>query len=410
MIDKPSAPDNVPSDRSTPSGTVVAITFMLFQTLIVWYAIRDNFFKDDDWLVLYRAEEMGLTWRFLALDVYQHFAPVNRFIYWISQHYAPGSWPLARSLIGACLFLWLVSVWTCCRVARTSLPRTLVALGPVGLSVFTAFPALWFGCAAHVFPAAAGSAFTVALFLWWHRRGGWVPLGLAWFAFAATLLTQERPLIVFPYLLLLHYLVLAPGPLRRIPARVIRDWRIWSGIAAIWVGYFAYFMRVYYGPLPRPRLSQLLGFLVFTIGRFASGLAGLRSLPPFVWRADAIMDDVAGAAAALILAACAGWTIHRNRWNARVWAFFMLAFMGNMAMLGWGRVGVFGIEGVGGNLQYYCDICMLLAWSLALLRLPSDGAPWVPRLAPYPIVRGVLLAACGAALIATNAVSWGGLL
>ena len=130
-------------------------------------------------------------------------------------------------------FLWVL------RELRLGGVMTLTLLFLAGTSTVLLNETLDYDQAVFLLPASAFILCVTALFIRWTRTGQVWTLYASWFVFALSFVTQERPLVVLVYLVLLRYLVL---PYRRAPGgnrRWLSDWRIWLPFAAIALAYVA---------------------------------------------------------------------------------------------------------------------------------------------------------------------------
>lgn len=177
----------------------------------------------DDFLQFVTAREDGLSWSLLSLNVFQHFAPYNRFAHWVVYEYT-GLSPVAglAVLLVSVAGLLAASLWLMTEL-RLSTPRRVVALLLMGLSVSTTETAIWFDGGMHIATAVAVTLAVVAAHVRGVRTGRWRWHTLALVLFLLGQLVQERPLFALPLIVLVDLLLLW----RALPWRT-RLRRLWA--------------------------------------------------------------------------------------------------------------------------------------------------------------------------------------
>jgi hypothetical protein len=177
-------------------------------TAAIGVLLRQRFYYgNDDLLEFAAAREKGLSWSYLSLNVWEHFAPYNRLIHYVVLRFSDLSPGLGLALVlmnvtallAACL--WLMSE------LRLSAPRRVVALIVVALSVPTAESALWFDTGSHIIAAIAVTLAVCAAHVRGLRTGARRWHVLATVLFALGQLTQERPVFALPLLVLVDVLL-----------------------------------------------------------------------------------------------------------------------------------------------------------------------------------------------------------
>ena len=108
-------------------------------------------------------------------------------------------------------FLWVL------RELRLRPIITLTLLFLAGTSTVLLNETLYYDQTVFLLPASVFILCVTALFLRWTRTGQVWALYASWLVFALSFITQERPLVVLVYLVLLRYVVL---PYRRPPEAV----------------------------------------------------------------------------------------------------------------------------------------------------------------------------------------------
>lgn len=184
---------------------------------------RRFFYGNDDLLQFSAAREDGLSWRFLSLNVFQHFGPYDRFGHWLVFQYTDLSPALGLSLVLAnCTALLAACLWLMTEL-RLSALRRVVALIVIALSAPTVESGIWFDASMHILPAIAATIAVCAAHVRAVRTGRrrWHVIAVVLFVLAQ--LIQERPVLALPLLVLVDVLLLwQPLPWRT------RGRRLWS--------------------------------------------------------------------------------------------------------------------------------------------------------------------------------------
>jgi len=368
---------DAPAPRHPPALWVGSAVLIAAQLVGLWFATRLSYFSRDDFLVFQRAQEWGLTLRFLRMDLFHHFAPFNRFVHWLVQRFTPLEYPLAHAIILLLIGANLVVFALILKTLRTRGRTVVAALFLLGTSLPMLRVGLWWGSAVHILPAALGIQFVLLYYLRYELSGQRKWLVASWIAFALSLLTQERPLVAIGYLGLLRYLVLPERfELRSLPLRFLRD------VPKLWLPYFLLaaaalvnFVKFHHGPVPPAPFDQLVRFFGFTVGKyFLPGLLGYRQLGGPGAQTAATWVSLALFVLLVVL------TVRARPSSWRGWAFFAIGYLANMGALGMGRIGLYGAELVSFDLQYYVDVTLLFVLTLGLIdRTPEGETPKVTR-------------------------------
>ena len=105
------------------------------------------------------------------------------------------------------------------------------------------------------------------------------------------------------------------------------------------------------------------------------------------------------------LAALVVWTVARRQGAWRAWTFFAVMYLAHMGLLAWGRLGLYDVDQVASDLQYYADVAALFLVTLALVaRCPVRAAGRGVR---APVWAGPAALGALAVLLAANLhTSW----
>lgn len=290
----------------------------------VLWRISDAYrFYQDDLLQFGVAQQSGLSWELLSLNVFQHFAPVNRlahlFLVRVTDFSLWGGMLLSAGLV---LLLLASLLWVLHELAA-SFPARLLALVAVGLSITVLDTAVWADAALHILPALVATNAVVAAHVrgvtTGHRR--WHVLALA--LFAGGILTQERVLFALPLAVLVDVLLLGSGRSLRDRWQLLRSVLVPLAAMTVVALVGAVYIYVNYAAgsaAARPSLG-VTGKVA--LGAFTEGIG-----PPWVGiRLDQLTSvpvQVAILAVALAVAAVLVWV---RRSNADALAFFLAAFV-----------------------------------------------------------------------------------
>ena len=169
---------------------------------------RRMFYGNDDLLEFTAARTGGLSWSYLSLNVFEHFAPYNRLMHYVVLRFSDLSPDLGLPLVLAPYAALLAAALWLMTELRLSAPRRVAALILIGLSAPMTESAIWFDAGNHILPAIAVTLAICAA----HVRGvrtraaRWHVLALALFVLGQ--LTQERPIFALPLLVLVDVLLL----------------------------------------------------------------------------------------------------------------------------------------------------------------------------------------------------------
>lgn len=377
-------------------------------------ATHSSYFYADDWLNLAQAREHTMSWEYLQLSYFGHFAPAHRALDWLWSVRFPLNWDAYLAVMVGLHATAVAATYALLRVLRCGVLLAAIATTMFASSVVWVRIIQWPASSEHIAGALAATAVSLAAsMLWFQRRSPWL-LALAAGAMAAGLLSYEKPALIPLYVVLLRYFVLAPtfrpGALMR---RARADWPLLAvlfGVAALYAGFLH---AGNYGTVAeRPSVGQLLEFLsrnwLRGTGALMIGQAQLADLGP--------MPFALVIAAQVVLAAAVIISILRRRSAWRAWAFLLVIWLVNMVLIGLSRIVDFG-TGVGLDPRYNAEMALLLPIALALAFraadtaegdiAPAASARRRPPIVPVAVAAILLTTSCANAYNRVER-SWGG--
>lgn len=382
---QPATPAAKAAHRLHPG--VLATAVICFSVWVV-VSIGSFTFANDDIYVFTVARQGGLNGHLLALELFSHFAPFNRFLHWLALRISPLNVAVGFA-IGAILvagmlaaYLWLL------RELRISWQRQAVAVAACALGVTLVAIGTWWGEVIHIPPSLAFIFLVLAAHVRALRLRSWRwhvgSVGLLGVGF----LTQERTLYAPAFAVALDLFVLwRDEPLREAARRVWTRAK-WPLLAMFLVsaGAGAFVIKRYFAPQPTPHLHDvLLLFPVSFFEYFVPSLFGFYrpSVPMPVWISVLVAVSVL---ATLMIA---------SRRNVKPLAFFAVAYLLYYGLLAVGRLGTYPVEVEASDLQYAAYVVPFLVLALVAARWPSLPGGTVVRVA-----RGVVLGGLAVCLVA----------
>jgi len=365
-------------------------------------ATRSSYFSADDWLNLAHAREYGMSWEYLKLGYFGHFAPLHRVLDWIWSVKLTGDWNAYLAVMVALHATAVAATYVLLRALRCSVALAAIATTLFASSVVWVRIIQWPASSEHVAWALAATAVSLAAaMLWFGRRSPWL-LALAAGAMAAGLLSYEKPVLVVLYVVALRYFVLAPSlrP-RALVAQARGDWPLLAalfGVAALYA--VVVFAGDYSNTADRPSAGELAEFFGRGWIRGTGSLVIGQGSPEY---ADAIPLGLV-ILAQVVLAAALVVSIARRRSAWRAWAFLLVCWVVNLGLVGVGRIAGFG-TGVALDPRYNAEMALLLPLALALAFAPGPGAR-AAAAAPrprHPLASALPIALAGALLAASCA-------
>jgi hypothetical protein len=345
---------------------VAAVALITGEFVYQMVAGRHAFFYVDDYLYLQEAQQAPrLTIEFLRVNSYGHFAPITRTAYFVVQHAFGLDYTPARIFVASLASLVLLAFTLLLRSVGVRWTLTVALVAVASVSIFVTRTAMWFGAGVHNLMALAMALFAMAGFVRFHTTRRRLYLVLSCVALTLGLLTQERPLLALPAMVLLRYLVLPDPPLRirQLPAAVWKErftWLPYVVIAVVALGNQLTFYS-YTGRKPSP--GQTVDYLSrATFLHLIPGLAGFNvpTSPGFAFLAVTVA--VCAMALAFVV-----WTVRTYQGAARIWWFLALLLLMHLGLVAWARVGLRGVTPMVYDLQYYIDPQFLVLLSVGLV-------------------------------------------
>ncbi len=347
------------------SGLRWCLLLVAFLVAYIGFMIRDSYFYADDFLTFGFAHQDGLRWSFAFLNLFGHIAPTERLLNLLVLDIAPFNYAVGETIILILFALVMLSFLWVLRELRVGLAWTLTLLFVVGTSTIVLNETLYYDAAVFLLPASVFVLCVTALFIRWTRTGSSSMLLASWLVFALSFITQERPLVVSFYLVVLRYLVL---PYRMAPGgrhRWRSDWRIWLPYAAIGGAYTSYYLTI--GSNAHTSTSVVLKFLRLAPGAFLRAVIGIRI--------DFVGDRSSLLVLLLSIAVLLGLLIFspRRRLVVRAAVFLAICFAVNVLPVVRGIGGLYG-PNIAFELQYYVDALFVLGIAVGIVDSQWLGA------------------------------------
>lgn len=374
---------------------VVAVASVAFQAILA----SGSYFTGDDWLHVVLAHDSTQhggppSLDYLGRPVFIHYAPGLRLGYWALAQVAPLSWGVALAamlvLFAGCIALLHRILGKLFGPDRTS-NLLLVLLFGSSILLVTSF--LWFSDGLHKLPSTFLSLLAIDAYLTYHRTKSKAALALCVAAVSLGSLFYVKALLVPLYLVLIRLLFLEERPRRAL--RVLWEER-WSWLA--FVPTFAIYLWNYQQSYAHSRAAEpsldLLGDYLWIAWYKGVTPAFLGvEIGPNAARSGALFATFAQVV--LILVVLASVRLKRSAWRA--WAFWAVAFLANATLVGFGRLGSYGLERVGSELRYDTEMAWLMPLALGFAFFPGKVAGRPPvRGAPRSRRRWLRVAAVGA--------------
>ena len=309
--------------RLRPVERLLILLAVLAPGPYVFWRISDSYrYYMDDLLQFAVAQESGLSWHLLGLDVFQHFAPINRFAHLVLIRV--GDFTLtAGQLAAAGLVVALqASLWWLLHELRVPFGRTLLGLVAVGFSITVLDTSVWADASLHILAALVATNLVLAAHVRGLRTGRRFWHAATVVLFSVGTLTQERALFALPLALMVDWFLLGAGEpvaarLRRLRTAIVP--LALMTVVAIVVAVYIYVVHAG-GTKARPGL----GTTVRTgLGALTEGL-----FPPWLGiRLDELSPLPVQLAILALLFAIAGVLIAIRRRNADPLAFFAASFL-----------------------------------------------------------------------------------
>lgn len=357
LTSQPKAGSVATQPRPTSNSLLWPFVLIASLTAYTGVMIRGSYFYADDYLVFGYAHRLGLSWSLVSLNIFGHVAPTERLLHYLPLTISPFNYVVGESIILIIYALLLLSFLWVLRELRVGIPVTLTLLFLVGTSIILLELTLYYDTAVFLLPASAFILSVTALFIRWSRtRKKWA-LYASWGVFAISFVTQERPLVVLVYLVLLRYIVLPYVPAPWGKRRWLSDWTIWLPYAAIASAYIGYYLTL--GSGRGTGLSADITFLRLISEAFMRLAIGL-PIHGATWEVWIEVSVVAFTFAALLI------MNSRRQLILRAAVFFLICFIVNLGVVLHGVGGIIGANGVASEIQYYVDSIFALGIAVGI--------------------------------------------
>jgi hypothetical protein len=363
---------------------LLTVGLVVAAAIHVWVRLSELFyFHHDDLLQFSVAQEHGLSWDLLRLDVFGHFAPFNRLVHLFFVRVADVNLEVGALLVtGLVVALLVTTVWLCRELGLSYWRRTFV-LVMTGFSVAVVDTAVWLDAALHILAALTVTYAVVAAHVRALRTGRrrWHVISVV--LFVAGFATQERTAFALPLIVLVDLFLVGAG----------RTWR--ERVALLW--------RSRWPLLAMTLLSVVAGALLLrfygaahgnppslgAVGEVFAGFVTTVLLPMLVGVVPSQLPAAAvQAVIGLVLVLCAVWLVRRNRQNAGP----LLVVLGTACMYyGFLRFSPIlipqNVEQTALRLNNAIYLVVPTLVALAHLRLSPDRRGGVPATPPSVVAR-----------------------
>ncbi len=343
------------SARLTLRSPVLRLALLLLivaaqVTAIGWFTTRSYFFFDD-YIFLRQGQRSGLSLGFLLEPLNPHFSPGHRLVNWLLDTFFPLNFGVAQGVLLAC---FAASVLVLHKVLAELFGP---GLGPLLLSLLYGTSLIhvgviqWWNGGLLTLPATVLSLLSILAYIRHHRTGSSRMLVLSLAAMGLALLFYVKAVLVPLYLVLLRVLVLDQRPVKASLASLSRERATW-GLYAAPVGlYLVVFLSGYWQPSELPEPGYLVHYLQISWTRvFAPSFFGLHiagdQAPAFAGAAIIAVQ--------LLVVALVAWSLLRSGSAWRAWAFFAVAFVANVVIIGVPRLSDWG-AGIAYTPRYHLE-------------------------------------------------------
>lgn len=359
----------VPLPRSRFTGLTVALLAVEAVALVA-VSSRSYFFADD--LLFFQvSNESHLTLDLLRRSAFGHFIP----LFYVSNFAFFKQFGLEyRAAVALMVATWLVATLGVRKILRLlgcSELATLALTAVFGLSAVAFHAVMWWAAALCLFTSTALSVWTFAFALEWDRDRRTRYLVAATVSFLAACMFWEKSLLVPGYLGLFFLIVRdSPATFGDRIGKLWDRWPLWVCLGAVAVPYFAAYQAGGYAleagtPATLPDLASFFRLTWFEA--FWPSLAGFSNhFRLFGSTPATVVIGQAVAVGAFVLSA--------RRGTLRGWAFFVIGFAVNMAVLGRARVSGFGPT-IGLDLRYHFDNLLLFVLAAGAHLASAQPAP-----------------------------------
>jgi len=207
-------------DLRRPLVAIVAV-----QAAWTWWALSQGWFLQADLSNMADGAKRSLSWSYLSQPLGGHFAPINRFVYWVvdrSGHLDYTYTVVFRvgAQVAATVLLYLVLIEL---VGQRRLVLGIVLV--YGFNPILLAGGAWFTSGIGLIPAQALALATVLAFLHYDRERSLRLAVLTGVLLALTVLAADQWVVTAPAIVLLAFVHLYSGSLRERVAELARQWR-----------------------------------------------------------------------------------------------------------------------------------------------------------------------------------------
>lgn len=378
-FERKSEPSIGPKDirRFLPSESwrVVSVNLVLpllvtLQVGSMFFFARGSYFFADDWLNFAIALRTPFNWAYLSKGDFGHFVPLHRAVNYAVAHLFPANYNLCLAFgllifAGTLLYMYRILRLLC----DGSRGQVLVLLFLYGFSAIYASVFQWWAALLNLIPSAFFSLVCIDGFLRFKLLRSRLHLALSICSMCVGFLFWEKPVLLPIYLVLLSALVLQnTTTVTTMMRTLVREWWVWTLYlipCAIYV--WIYYVHQYYDQaVIRPTLGQMVVYLVRAWGEF--GLAYV-NLAIYADRSPSHLLLQALSGIFLLGLIGASLVLNGNTWKS--WLFFLLSFLVNMTVIGWARLGLFGVS-IAGDVRYTFENSFLFTMTLGMAFLPCS--------------------------------------
>jgi Dolichyl-phosphate-mannose-protein mannosyltransferase len=386
MRGRVSAIDELPAEpgplagrlRITSSSLDALLAGVVIFGAVLWrtWAVLKWTFQGDDWTFIADAARTSFG-RFVTMPYHGHLQPGQFAIAWLVTRIAPLNYTIAVFPVLVLTIVAGVLMWKFLGALFGERPANLVPLAFLMLCPLTLPAALWWTASLITIPMQLFIVATLYSVLLYVRAPSIRRLVVVGLAYGGGVLFSEKGLLILPLVALFVLLYLGHGGGReRLRAVTLGLWRLWAVLGGITLAYVAWYVSVVTGQFTQhPSASQIGRLTITTLGSTVvpTSLGGPWSVSPF---GKAVLYELPGPARIVtwtIAAAvvCVSLLLRRQAWRAWILPSVYLAMI--VALVAFGRLGLFSAGVIGLGARYYADAVPVLAIGFALaFMVPLD--------------------------------------
>jgi len=345
---------------------------------VLWrtWAVLKWTFQGDDWTFVADAARTSFG-RFVTMPYHGHLQPGQFAIAWLVTRIAPLNYAIAVFPVLVLTIVAGVLMWKFLGALFGDRPANLIALAFLMLCPLTLPAALWWTASLITIPMQLFIVATLFAVLRYVRAPSIRRLVVVGLAYGGGVLFSEKGLLILPLVALFVLLYLGQGSGRgRLRAVTVGLWRLWAVLGGITLAYGAWYVSVVTGQFTQhPSASQIGRLTITTLGSTVvpTSLGGPWSVSPF---GKAVLYELPGPTRIVtwtIAAAVVGVSLllKRQAWRAWILPSVYLAMI--VALVAFGRLGLFPAGVIGLAARYFADAVPVLAIGLALaFMVPVD--------------------------------------